>query len=561
MFSVSKETEQKVRLGQLSSSDLQLRQTVSSQGKTWEIITKNEQPSTGSQIAAEGKDLQRLFEEAANGMAISASHFKELGQDGKFIAFARRLPFVETPQHRASVQKSVQEKVRRAKIVLKEIVKGGPQLTRLKKPHRFLDTEEGYALKELVIPASIPIKEAKLLSELWKESDSPLSLREWLGEITNEWRAAKSGLELLPWLKQREFDKSEKAAWQKDNPNEVFTEEKFKVWRQTQYDPSLGVAEPRWMLERFWKEKCEELQKDNKPQPSFDDWLAEEISFRKNLLNDIPKDSKGIVDFPTPIDDATFKIIDQQMFELYLSGSPLDRDVWMARRAWLASNPSDTSDSAFREYIAKKEYAFAANEAAEKSQKIPNFETWKQEKENKLYDRYKATHCSLPYEEWKVQQERDLLVLQPFVRLNPTQRKAYQADCQGGKLLRGGEPFSTEKESTAHSKEGWVIFVLGPQQELYCASHLPDVFHHSSFLGDGAVMAGGEIKTDAHGQIVGLTSKSGHYKPTAEENCIMLEWFLERGCDLSKINDFKYFSKDGEKAVNAKDYLDKRGNV
>lgn len=561
MFSVNKETALKAQNGSLTSDDLQLRQTTTTQGKKWEIVNKSEQTSSGGQVIAEGKELQKLFEEVANGQPISNTQLQDLSTIRDFRLFAKKLPNVETAAHRGAVQRSIKEKAVRVKAVLKEMGKGAAQLKKLHKPWRLLDTS--YALSELLIKGATPIGDARRLGDLWKNSESTLSFQEWIAETKREWQAANSSLELLPWLTQREFEKSEKAAWQKEHPGEDFTETTFQQWKQMQYDPQSLVADPKWMLEKFWKEDCEKLKKQNKSEPSFDEWLKSDIKNRKEQLNHMPKNSGGIVDFSTPIDDATFKYIDKKLFDYFnLSGSPLDPDVWIAKEEWLATNPADRSEGAFREYIANRQYSFAQREAVQTGKTLPTFEQWKGERENRLQERYQATRCSLPYELWRAQQERDPLAPQPFVRLDADQRKAYQAECQNGALIRGGQPFSTEKESTAHSHEGWVIFVIGPQDDLYCASHLPGVFHHSSFLGDAAVMAGGEIKTNSSGQIVGLTSKSGHYKPTAEQNCAMLEWFRDRGCDLSKIDNYKYFTADGEKGpVNALDYLNARGQL
>jgi hypothetical protein len=98
--------------------------------------------------------------------------------------------------------------------------------------------------------------------------------------------------------------------------------------------------------------------------------------------------------------------------------------------------------------------------------------------------------------------------------------------------------------------------VIGPDDDLYAASHIGNVFHHSSFLGDAAVAGAGEFKTSPDGKIVELSSKSGHYKPTDKQNYFMLKYFEDRGVDLSSV-EFTFYDKDGKTArLNAKDHLD-----
>jgi hypothetical protein len=185
-----------------------------------------------------------------------------------------------------------------------------------------------------------------------------------------------------------------------------------------------------------------------------------------------------------------------------------------------------------------------------------DFTKWKFDKNQKLVEKWKASRIALPFDKWKAHQVLDPLRPVPFVTLDKKARKAYQTDCEKGRLTRAKASFATTLERTGHSGDGWVIFVIGPQKELYCASHLSGVFHHSSFLGDTAVMGGGEIKTSADGTITHISSKSGHYRPTDIENREMLRWFQSHGTDLSRVS-FTCFLPGGKESqpINALAYL------
>jgi len=74
------------------------------------------------------------------------------------------------------------------------------------------------------------------------------------------------------------------------------------------------------------------------------------------------------------------------------------------------------------------------------------------------------------------------------------------------------EPVSTYHMHSTYGGEGWGIFVLSPEGELYIHSHKVGRFHHSTFLGGGAVAAAGEICVDMMGSIRVISNKTGHYK-------------------------------------------------
>jgi hypothetical protein len=87
---------------------------------------------------------------------------------------------------------------------------------------------------------------------------------------------------------------------------------------------------------------------------------------------------------------------------------------------------------------------------------------------------------------------------------------------------------------------GWDMFVMAPNGEIYTGSHKISQFHHSSILGGDTVACAGEIKI-VGGQIVGLTNKSGHYKPTRLHLFDLLTELRSNGVDLSAITEIEVF--------------------
>jgi hypothetical protein len=78
-----------------------------------------------------------------------------------------------------------------------------------------------------------------------------------------------------------------------------------------------------------------------------------------------------------------------------------------------------------------------------------------------------------------------------------------------------GEPWTTRNGRTFESGAGWQIFVFAPDGTLYIHDHAASKFHHTTFLGGGAVLAAGEIVVE-DGWIRGITAHTGHYWTTPE---------------------------------------------
>ena len=245
------------------------------------------------------------------------------------------------------------------------------------------------------------------------------------------------------------------------------------------------------------------------------------------------------------------------------SGSPDKEDTWMLRKVWeeahspagsrrdrYGSSLNFARERDFTTYFQK--ICFCKEMASEEEVPVnkwwsehswkfeEKFDEWRARKEGEIRDRFAKTH--LPddfFDTWRKQQDdSEWLPPRPFVALNEEQRKIYCTKVESGRLVRNGFPYDSSSDHSIFHKGRESAFSLSappPNAELYCGGHVVDVFHHSSFLGSGAVMCGGEIGTNEDGQVTFLSNKSGHYTPTEDQNIQMLEWFAGRGVDLDKV--------------------------
>lgn len=513
--------------------------------------------------------------------------------------------FAEAHQvHQNAIRVRVKEKIGRVKKVLKRMVQGTGQLKAQNRPSRIVDSY--YVVAELIkTDPAIPRELVQTLQMLWKASDTQLHYGAWIESLLQEWKDARTNQPFFNWFASRQWDEKERAVWANRHPGEPFLEQNFRQWQQSQYSPDSLLADPKWMLIDQWMQ-----YNQNRPIVSFEQWLKHIAAERKQKLFAAQRANYGIPSF-IELNDATLKKIDKLIFEYekahshQLSQRVLAIFVWVERELWKQMRPADQSDAAFIDHIERLQCGFIysaqilqqingwklqldalqsvvrptyprthSEQIQERRTKIVElegalkhipesyFHEWKRGKEQSYLSRWAVTRTSLPFGEWKAQQVINPFIVQPFVTLNIEQQKGYLAQCSRGYLMRGKMPFATTLESTAHAGKGWMIFVIGPQKgtvksSFYCASHIKDVFHHSSFLGNSAVMAAGEIKTNARGKITHISNKSGHYKPTEQENVAMLRWFESQGVNLAEIT-FTYFLPDWKMSppTNAKTYVD-----
>lgn len=174
---------------------------------------------------------------------------------------------------------------------------------------------------------------------------------------------------------------------------------------------------------------------------------------------------------------------------------------------------------------------------------------------------WKADQTDLSFHEWREKKGFTRASSDQVKYLDAVERKKYEVSFLDGKLVVDHQPFTTAASHSLFSGRGIAIYVVSPDGRLYVGSHEVGKFHHSSFLSGRPVKGGGEIQTDAHGQIVYLSSKSGHYNPSKEHMLNVLKWLKENNVNLSVIKlcvphqgvDYLYH--------NAQQYLLSEGNL
>lgn len=548
---ISKQAATKVQQNNYNNLSL----SSSDRGRTWKLITSDEMKTqkNNNQLLATNEEVKSLLEMVANNHRLPAD-FACLKKCRKFNDLAKK--HAETEEHKA-LREKLDPKIKRAKEAFAVIVEGVKSLHEKNLPYRVVGHD--YLLREVVakdLPLAVPL--ALKLEDLWRKADTSLNFNEWILSLKDdpEEKGTSNALstDFLTSLTVKEWEKLEKKAFVEQlQDGKEFNEEEFISWNKTQYDENALLAEPKWLLEKIWSERNDDNKAKGEKEVSYDDFVKKMISDRKGYWEEECKSEKGLYPFDS-IDDATFKRLEKYAFQYAeKTASPLIFDVYVAKEIW-KETALDSSDKAFLDYVNHNRYEFEKK----KTKNEISFEKWLEKDLETLKSRWEASRVSLPFDVWKRQQVLDPLTPTPFVSLNAEERKAYLTNCKSGTLERtlNGEtkPFATTNESTAHSGKGWVIFVIGPNDDLYAGSHLHGVFHHSSFLGNRAVRAAGEIKTDDNGKITHISGKSGHYRPGQAENVALLKWFASNGVDLKTVEFTCFLPKESE-PINAAEYL------
>lgn len=118
--------------------------------------------------------------------------------------------------------------------------------------------------------------------------------------------------------------------------------------------------------------------------------------------------------------------------------------------------------------------------------------------------------------------------------LTEAEKKGMEIEFIDGKLYLQGAPLDTSKIPT-DKEEGFAIYVLSCDFRMFVGPYLVGKFHHSSFTNGGPVLGAGEIQTAPDGTLILISSKSGHYKPTAMQFHNTLQFLESHGVELSKV--------------------------
>lgn len=130
---------------------------------------------------------------------------------------------------------------------------------------------------------------------------------------------------------------------------------------------------------------------------------------------------------------------------------------------------------------------------------------------------------------------------QKTIFFNPLERDTFRIDISQGRFMRLGKPISTH-DSLSHGKKGFAAFTLDVHGEL---SVFPHVDHdktgiaHSSMNEGRPVVCAGEIQIQ-DGKLKAITTYSGHYRPTLYNIYKALDYFQNRGVDISETKLYSF---------------------
>lgn len=510
----------------------------------WELIDLRKHKAPPSSQVIQGEKLVHLMKAAANGtklpeQLLNEKDYQDLTNDPKFRGLCRLVPGMETQEHIESRARG-KGALGRAFESAKKIGKGLHEITKQGIEGRHVgedQPEHSYWIREVVFAGSSrPVGEIDILIKGWEhDKTTRLSIREWEAEKIKEWDRIKPGQDFLPWIAAQAWNARTQAAWEKAHPGEVYDKSKLISWKESEEDPDLVL--PVWLLKEF---------AGTSNDADFAKWKTNVLDERKEVWEKFKKE--------TGLGDLSFKDHERLSFEHSISGSVENFARWTLNRLWVQARTreNDPTNDNFPTFVRRLHYQQNHPGTVVESK----FQEWCKQEDNQLHIRHEGSHLPFSFEQWKMQQDDGLLIdPAPFILLNEEERFAYRTTCANGLLVRNGHPLNTGFDKTRHSGNGYAIFVIGPDKNLYCGSHIGNVFHHSSFLGEGAIVAAGEVKTAPDGSIIELSSKSGHYQPKEPQNLYMLRYFRDRGVDLSYIK-FTSFGEDGKTVErNALEYL------
>ena len=83
-----------------------------------------------------------------------------------------------------------------------------------------------------------------------------------------------------------------------------------------------------------------------------------------------------------------------------------------------------------------------------------------------------------------------------------------------GRLFIDGHALDTTSMVTHFSGPGYAIYVMSQQGHIHVSSHSIGHRHHSSLLAGGDTAGAGELRTSPQGDLLEISNKSGHYRPS-----------------------------------------------
>lgn len=316
----------------------------------------------------------------------------------------------------------------------------------LARPHGRMVMKDYYAeIQKNQAGLTLPIQQ-RLLSSQWKlDKTTKLSLPEWEAFKRQQWKDSHSNKQFLAWLTHQSWINSK-------------SKDDFFTWHLRNQHKEFGIP------------------------ISFNKW-------KSHVLMDIDR-NRRILGKDATIEDAI-------MFSMehFSAGGNLSPEQYFKFKQWEQLE----SKEHFEDWIWRKQWEGLPppNEGEVKE----SFDTWKNSKLKELEERWEKSgmrRAGLSFPEWRREQDDTQLTdtgFREFIRCDDSSRRHYQLTVTPDGMSRNSVPYSTEYESTLHSGKGYAIFVIGSNQEIYAGSHIGSIFHHSSFFGDSAVLAAGELRT------------------------------------------------------------------
>jgi len=126
---------------------------------------------------------------------------------------------------------------------------------------------------------------------------------------------------------------------------------------------------------------------------------------------------------------------------------------------------------------------------------------------------------------------------------------AYQTELDGGSGTRKLVVYDTDARGDA-IEHGGSLYVMDGKGHLYVSGKEEEkLLKHSSFLAGEPTLAAGTIRF-AKGQLVWISGKSGHYKPTVAQMVTALERLAGYGVKLDKVIVYRENYKEAFRSAN-----------
>ena len=117
---------------------------------------------------------------------------------------------------------------------------------------------------------------------------------------------------------------------------------------------------------------------------------------------------------------------------------------------------------------------------------------------------------------------------------NKEERATLRVNIRVGIFVKDGKEFDTTS-MYSKGKKGWAGYTLNANGELSVFSHRGDGIFHSSMNAGAPVVAAGELKIK-NGVLTGITTCSGHYRPSLFTVYRLLEHFSFNNVDINSAN-------------------------